>query len=186
MRPSTKEDISKIIVKIGAGNFNRGDVKLLLYELREYVNKKSILRDLGDFIHPVKNKGYEHTAYTRIKSHVSNFIKFVENSGKLNPVGVYSRTELIDELIETLRTMGFVFNTTTFKKHKGQIIRFIMEFLNGTKIDLIDERVLECLLTIESPTERNDLVFTFKFTKELNGLLHIPANSPIGMPFFID
>lgn len=50
--------IKNRLTEIDKGNFSQDTVKLLLIELREYVPKKSAIRDISDFVaHPERDRG---------------------------------------------------------------------------------------------------------------------------------
>jgi len=182
MKNSSKEDLNIILQKICTEKYDRRDVKLMLLEIRDYLDYDSSLRDIANCIHPVRKYG---NAYKKIKNHVENFLSVARNSGKLVVVPIYSPEKLIIELIDCLSNLDFIFDKEAFRKQSHNIIKLICEFMNGTKIDLKNSDVKNCRLERVTDNKGHTIFcFCFNFCSPIIGALRVPINVSIAMPFF--
>lgn len=72
MNSKTISSINRVFQKFDSRIFDEYDIKLLLIDLREFLNEETFLREVADFIaHPERNKGICHQAtdsrYARMK-----------------------------------------------------------------------------------------------------------------------
>jgi hypothetical protein len=177
MKKSSQEDIIEIIAKIQTGTFSRRDIKLLLLEIRDEVSSSSALRDIANFIHPERDQG---SAFKKIEGDVKNFLDIAENSGKLVVRPIYNQNDLLVELLDTLKHNGFSVDESAFKKQTPRIVLAMAEFLEGTKINIKNVTVKDCHLKIL----KTNLCFCFSLSEPINGILKIPTNITVAMPFF--
>jgi len=152
----------------------------MLFDIREFLDRNSSLRDIADCIHSVRNRG---NALSKIENHVDNFLSVAKNSGVIAVRPIYDPTQLITELTLTLTKLGFIYDMNIFRSHTITIIKFISEFLGGTKIDLKNKEVKKCCLELSKDF---GLVFCFSFVSDINRALRLPSTVSIAMPFFND
>lgn len=182
MKNSSREDLNIILKKICTANYGRQDIKLLLLEIRDYLDTDSSLRDIANCIHPIRNKG---GAFRKIKSHVENFLSVAKDAGKLIVIPIYEPSKLITELVNCLNDLNFVFDKEIFRKQLPNIIKFICEFMDGTKIDLKNSAVKDCRLSHTTDNKGQAIFcFCFNFCSPIIGALRVPINVTIAMPFF--
>lgn len=165
-------------MRICCGNFTRQDVKLLLFDIREFLSKKGILRDIADCIHSTRDRG---NALSKIEDHMSNFLAVANNGGTLVVKPIYNTIELISELTSSLTELGFKFNINEFIKQTPTMITYISEFLDGTKIKSKNDAIEECHLEF---SKIYGLTFCFNFIQNINGVLKVSQKVVIAMPFF--
>lgn len=182
MKNSSKEDLNIILQKICTEKYDRRDVKLMLLEIRDYLDSNSSLKDIANCIHPIRNKG---NAFKKIKDHVENFLSVARNSGKLVVVPIYNPSELIAELVDCLSGLGFMFDKKALKTQLPNIIKLICEFMDGTKIDLKNPDVKDCHLELAVDNKGCTVFcFCFNFCSPIIGALRVPTSVSIAMPFF--
>ncbi|MFA5828406.1 MAG: hypothetical protein WC841_03580 [Candidatus Shapirobacteria bacterium] len=56
MKYSSKQDLESIIERICGGKCTRQDIKLMLFDIREFLAKDSPLGDIADCIHSTRNR----------------------------------------------------------------------------------------------------------------------------------
>ncbi len=123
--------------KINSGSFDEDDIKLLLIEIRDYLQSESILREVCDFIaHPKRNRGICHkridSRYAkqifakRRTEELTNEKVFEANHDKpwsffSDKILDYIKTDKIDKtLFDTIIKEGIEeINDELFQKHYG-------------------------------------------------------------------
>src|SRR5579859_6498675 len=80
LKQTTREDLQRIVKKIEDGSFERTDIKVLFFEIRDHLKEGNIIREIGHFIaHPKeRTKGI---TYAHLQAFVDNFVSAVKYGG---------------------------------------------------------------------------------------------------------
>jgi len=182
MKKNSKLDVQNIISAIENGDVDRNSLKILLIEIRDYLPKNSIIKELSHFIaHPKRDKG---AAFSHLQTFVDDFIKCAKYGGEFTVKGVYNKEKVIENLISELQRLGFSVDENLLKKNSTLIINCISEIIDDTEIDINNKDIIEAKILHQKVENEKQLCFIFK-PKDMAGKgLRLYSNVDIGFSFF--
>ena len=172
------DDIQQAIYKIQLGDFDRNVVKMLLMEIRDYLEKTNPIKEVANFIaHPKRDKG---SSFEHINNFINEFLAANENGGSFRVQALFSKRELINVLVKNLKDFGFIINPIRFIDNLDDIILCISEIIEDTEFNLNND-------FIDSTTivkTNGSISFIFQVNSKHIGKIKFRPNVSIGIPFF--
>jgi NCAIR mutase (PurE)-related protein len=178
MKESTQEDIQAIVAKIESGLFERTDVKILFIDIREYLDKHSLIREIAHFIaHPQERK--QGITFDHLQKFVDDFIDAMKHGGKFKVEVIFPQKEVIDQLIKALQKLGISTNNALFTAQSTSITKFLLEIIDETNIDVKNAHVTNARISgVYVQGQIKSLVFKFNVL----GVISVPPNISIAIP----
>lgn len=121
------------INNIQSSSFHKDELILLIHNIRDESTKKGLIREIGDFIHPKREKGL---TYDLTKMTLASLIIASKNGGTFSVKPLTNYSLLITELCKELKRQGYKLDEQLFQNNKKNICEIIIDHLDGTILDL--------------------------------------------------
>ncbi|MBA3284795.1 MAG: hypothetical protein H0U27_07020 [Nitrosopumilus sp.] len=160
------EVLQNRINNIVNSNFDVDDIRILLIDLREDSKKKSLIRELGDFVHPERSKG---TTFEILKQNVHNLINDFTHGRKPYIAALTNYEYFISELYKELKAQNFTIKEDELNLRKNEMCFSLITALAGSSIKLDIKGVDSCELEIFEKEEKLELMARIKVKEEIKG-----------------
>ena len=172
------DDIQHAIYKIQLGDFDRNVVKMLLMEIRDYLEKTNPIREIANFIaHPKRDQG---SSFDHINKFINEFLATNESGGSFRVRALFSKKELINVLIKNLKDFGFIIDPIKFSDHLEDVILSISEIIEDTEFNLKNDFIDYTKIV----NNKGTISFIFQVNNKHIGKIKFRPGVSIGVPFF--